>query len=80
MSLTANVTKPGAVRLRRFGFGTLEEYEAALSAARQHVKEYLANLGIGQVDDLPFEEPGRSIEARLQAASATVKSTGGEVA
>ena len=73
MSLTKNVTRPGAVRLRRFGFDSLEEYEESLSTARDHVRQYLSGLGINQVDDLPFEEQGRSTEARLQRAIATGK-------
>jgi hypothetical protein len=73
MSLTKNMTKPGAVRLKRFGFDTLDEYEARLSSAREHVRQYFAGLGISRVEDLPFEEQGRSTDARLQSAIATGK-------
>ena len=71
MSLSKNMTKPGAVRLRWFGFKSLEEYEDTLSTAREHVRLYFAGLGISRVEDLPFEEQGRSTEARLQSAAAT---------
>jgi hypothetical protein len=71
MSLSKKMTKPGAVRLRRFGFDSLEEYEDALSTAREHVRQYFAGLGISRVEDLPFEEQGRSTEARLQSAART---------
>ncbi len=75
MSLNKGKKKPGPVRLRRYGFDSLEDYEVAVAAVREHMKEHFAGLGIKRVDDLKFEEPRLSTEGRLKAAAALRKET-----
>ncbi len=72
MSLSKNMKKPGAVRLREFGFETLNDYEANLQSARETAMAHFAQRGIRHVDDLGFAEPERSNEGRIQNAARKV--------
>ena len=72
LDLAASITgaaKPGAVRLNRFGFQNLDEYEVALANARAQVRAFFGVRGIRHVADLDFQEPGRSVEGRIRESA-----------
>jgi hypothetical protein len=68
ISLSKGQTKPGPVRLKRFGFTDLPDYESNLAAARKITVAHFAKRGIRRVDDLSFAEPNRSTDDRIEKA------------
>src|SRR5690242_19367143 len=58
-------SKPGAARLQRYGL-TADQYAILVESARAHMKHYCAIRGVRHVSDLEFEEPGVSIDGRIQ--------------
>jgi hypothetical protein len=69
LSLSRNQKKPGPVRLKKYGFTNLQEYEAHLQSARESAIGHFAEKGIRRVDDVAFPEPDRSTEGRIQHAA-----------
>ena len=69
LSSTPTTVRPGAARLKKYGFDTAADYETALAAARAQVLAFFAVRGIHHVDDLDFPESGRSAEGRIQKSA-----------
>ena len=69
LSFSRNQTKPGPVRLTKYGFKNLDDYERNLKTARKKAGAYFADMGIRHVDDLSFPESDRSTEGRMQVAA-----------
>jgi hypothetical protein len=68
LSLSKGMTKPGPVRLKKYGFKDLHEYEVNLQSARETAVGHFGGMGIRHFDDLILPEPERSAEGRIQHA------------
>lgn len=68
LSLSKNQTKPGPVRMKKYGFTDLDDYDRTLASARETAMAHFAEPGIHHLSDLSFTEPNRSTEGRIQKA------------
>jgi len=57
----------GLATAKRLGFESVDDFQAAMATGINHLKAYLAVIGIRSINDLDFQEPVISIEGTIAA-------------